>query len=187
MSRIKISKETAVPTGAAIQADTIYMVSVSADIMEVYMSDNSGTSLKRLLNQADIQALIDASTSGVSAIQVVNDIAARDALTWTGNGKVYVKDASSDPTVDAGGAEYVYDLATTSYIKASEAESLDLIVQWANISGAPTSTAAAIDAAVANSHTHANKTQLDLIGQDGDGDATYNGVKIANEYTSTAW
>jgi len=187
MSRIKISKETAVPTGASIVADTIYMVSVSADIMEIYMSDNTGTSLKRILNETDIQTLIDDSMSGISAIQVVDDIASRDSLTWTGNGKVYVKDASSDSTVDSGGAEYIYDFSTSTYIKASEAESLDLIVQWANISGAPTYSATAIDTAVSNSHTHTNKTQLDLIGQDGDGDATYNGVKIANQYTTTAW
>lgn len=187
MSRIKISKVTAVPVGGAIVADTIYMVSVGASQMEVYMSNSTGNALRRVLNETDIQALINASLNGISTLEVVVDIAARDALTPTTNIQVYVLDASADATVTAGGATYIYRLANTTWYKISEAESLDLVLQWANIQGRPSSTPAQIDTAVSNSHTHANKTQLDLIGQDGDGDITYNGTKVANQYTSTAW
>ena len=187
MSKIKISKVTAVPTGASIVEDTIYMVSVSTDIMEVYMSDSTGTTLKRILNESDIQTLINDSLSGISAIQVVSDIASRDALIWSANGKVYVVDATDDTTVNSGGAEYIYDFANSTYIKTSEAESLDLIIQWSNIQGAPTSTPVAIDLAVSNSHTHFNKTELDLLGQDVNGCLTYNGEVVANEYTSVSW
>lgn len=185
--KIKISKETAVPAIASVEPNTIYLVSVGADKVEIYISNNAGDALRRILNEADIQTLIDTAMAGISAIEVVSDIAARDALVWTGNGKVYVEDASGDSTVDAGGAEYVYKHSTQTYIKASEAESLDLIIQWASIQGGPTSTPAQIDVAVTNSHSHANKTELDLIGQDADGDITYAGTKIANQYTTTAW
>ena len=187
MARIKISKVTAVPSGGSIVADTIYMVSVSANVMEVYMSNTAGTALKRVLNEVDVQALIDASVSGISGIEVVNDIAARNALTPTTNTQVLVLNATGDATVASGAATYIYRLSTTSWIKISEAESLDVALTWASISGKPTSSSASIDTAVTNSHTHTNKTQLDLLGQDGDGDLSYNGVKVANVYTSTSW
>ena len=188
MAKIKISQVTAVPTGGAIVANTIYMVSVGAtNKMEVYMSNSAGDALKRVFNESDIQALINASVSGLGGIEVVDDIAARDALIPSSNVQVMVLDASADPTVSSGAATYVYRLSNTTWYKVSESESLDFVFNWSNLQDKPTSTVAQIDSAVTNSHTHANKTQLDLIGQDGDGDITYNGSKVANEYTSTAW
>lgn len=188
MERIKISKETAVPTGAAIEADTLYLVSTAdPSIMECYMSNNAGTALRRLINEVDVQALINASLAGVSAVEIVDDIAARDALSLSSNAMVIVEDASADPTVDSGAALYGYDVSLDSYRKLSEFESLDVVLDWNNIQNRPNSTTAQIDAAVANSHSHANQTQLDLIGQDGDGDITYNNVKVANTYTNTDW
>ncbi len=189
MAVIKISKETAVPSGASIVANTIYLVSVSADAskMEIYMANSTGTALRRIPTDSDIQTLIDASVSGIGSIQVVDDISDRNALSPTENIQVLVIDASGDPTVTSGSATYVYRLSTTSWIKTSEYESLDVTLEWANIQNKPTSTVTQIDLAVTNSHTHSNKTQLDLIGQDSDGDMTYNGSKVANEYTSTSW
>ena len=188
MSKIKISKETAVPTGGAIVANTLYFVSTAdPNIMEAYMSNSAGDALRRIINEADVQALIDASVNGVSAIEIVDDITARDALALTSNAMIIVEDASGDPTVNTGAALYGYKHSDTSFRKLSEFESLDVVLDWNNIQNGPSSSAAQIDASVTNSHTHSNKTQLDLIGQDGDGDPTYNGSKIANEYTSTAW
>lgn len=187
MSRIKISKETAVPTGGSIASSTLYAVSVGADKVEFYMSNNAGTALRRLLNETDIQALIDASVSGISAVEIVSDISARDALTLTANAMIIVEDASADSSVTSGAALYGYKHSDTSFRKLAEFESLDIVLDWNNIQNKPTSSASAIDQAVTDSHTHSNKTQLDLIGQDGDGDITYNGSKVANEYTNTAW
>lgn len=187
MSRIKIDKATAVPTGGAIVANTLYVVAVGGDKIEMYMSDLTGTSLRRMPNEVDIQALIDASVSGLSGVEVVDDISARDALTPTSNVSVYVIDASGDATVNSGGASYIYRSSDSTWFKQSEAESVDIVFNWANLLDKPTSTVAAIDAAVSNSHTHANKTELDLIAQDGDGDMTYNGSKVANEYTTVSW
>jgi len=187
MAKIKISKETAVPTGGSIAQNTIYLVSVGTDKVETYVSNSAGTALRRILNEADIQALIDASMAGISGVEIVADIVARDALTLTSNAMVIVEDASGDTTVDSGAALYGYKESDTSWRKLSEFESMDIVLNWSSIQGGPSSTPAQIDASVTNSHTHANKTQLDLIGQDGDGDATYNGAKIANEYTNTSW
>lgn len=187
MARIRISKETAVPIGGAIAADTIYVVSVGVDKVEFYMSNSAGTALRRLLNEADIQALIDASAGAASSIDIVDNIAARDALALTTNALVIVEDASGDATVTSGAALYAYKQSTDTFSKLSEFESMDVVLNWSSIQGGPSSSPAAIDSAVTNSHSHANKTQLDLIGQDGDGDPTYNGSKIANEYTNLAW
>ena len=65
---------------------------------------------------------LDLSNSAVYAA----DIAARDALTLTKNTFVMVADATADATVDTGAALYFYNLATTSYVKVAEYESMDL-------------------------------------------------------------
>lgn len=185
MNKIRISKETAIPS--TITANTIYLVSVGVDKVEVYISNLGGDALRRVITEGDVDAAIDARLNNLSSFIIVADIAERDALTWTANGKVYVEDATDDPTVDSGGAEYIYKVATQTYIKATEAESLDMIVDWFNIQNRPASTPAQIDAAVTVSHTHANKTELDQLGQDADGDLTYGGEKVANTYINVAW
>lgn len=75
--------------------------------------------------------------SQVKEMRVVDDIATRDAITDKfANLRVYVKDATADSTVKSGGADYLYD--GTTWIKTGEAESLDLVLSWDNVSGAPT-------------------------------------------------
>ena len=73
----------------------------------------------------------------VKECRIVADIAARDAITDKFAGlNVYVKDANADPTVDSGGAYYLYD--DTGWIKTGEAESMDAVQSWANITDKPT-------------------------------------------------
>ncbi|PJZ37397.1 hypothetical protein CH354_10070 [Leptospira levettii] len=74
-----------------------------------------------------------------TSFQIVNTIADRNALTPTVNLLIYVKNATSDPTVSSGGAFYLYELATETWIKVSEIESMDIIQSWENITGKPTS------------------------------------------------
>ena len=143
--------------------------------IEVYISNNAGTALRRLLTDTDIQGLINTSIAGISGeMPIVANIAERNALTLTKNTQVLVLNATGDSTVASGAATYLYRASTTSWIKLSEAESMDLVLQWANIQGKPTSSPTAIDTAVANSHTHSNKTQLDKIGENADGLLIYN-------------
>ena len=183
-------KLTAVPS-LPCEANAVFFVSPtgSPNYIEIYVSNSAGTALKRLLTENDIQALIDASISGLTGeMPIVADIAARNALSPTSNTQVLVLDATGDPTVTSGAATYLYRVSTASWIKLSEAESFDLVLQWANIQGKPTSSPTAIDTAVSNSHTHTNKTQLDKIGENANGFLTYNNAlpKIGWEGT-IAW
>ncbi|MBF1072008.1 MAG: hypothetical protein HXL40_02890, partial [Solobacterium sp.] len=97
---------------------------------------------------------------------------------------VMVTDASEDPTVESGWAIYrrltnatdLTDLA--SWQKIAEKESLDVVVSWENLKDKPTSTVSAIDAAVTNSHTHANKAVLDKLSEQ-DGVLCYDGLPVA--------
>lgn len=74
----------------------------------------------------------------VKEIRFVADIAARNAMTGLFAGlSVYVTDATADSTVASGGAFYLYN--GTAWIKTAESESMDLVLQWANIQGRPES------------------------------------------------
>jgi hypothetical protein len=70
-------------------------------------------------------------------IKVVADIAARDALTPFEGLKAFVTDASADPTVNSGGAEYVWN--GSAWIKTYEAESLDVSIDLKNTPDVKTS------------------------------------------------
>ena len=97
---------------------------------------------------------------------------------------VMVVDASADSTVTSGWAIYrrlvgSSDLTQlSSWQKIAEAESIDVTVTWDSISGKPNNTAAEIEQAVTDDHTHANKEVLDLITYDTAG-LKYNGNLIA--------
>lgn len=188
MSTFKIFRETALP--GTLQPYSIYLIAPASDptLVEVVVTNNDGTASRRVINKADIQAMIDASmaSAGANDLVIVADIAARDALAPDGNLYAFVTDATGDATVASGGATYLYNHATTTWLKVSEAESMDVVLQWANIQGGPSSSPANIDDAVTKRHSHANKTQLDQIGEAA-GEMTYNGVQVKTEWGSTAW
>ena len=69
----------------------------------------------------------------------------------------------------------------------SEFESQDISLTWAALTGGPTSTPAAIDQAVTDSHTHGNKTELDKIGQLANGNLEYDGSYVKTAFETTAW
>lgn len=191
MTTFKAFRETALP--GTLQPYAIYFVAPASkpNYVEIYVSDATGSSAKRVLTDTDIQALINASISGLGGeMPIVADIAARNALTssLTKNTQVLVLDATGDTTVTTGAATYVYRVSTTSWTKISESESIDLNLEWANIQGRPNSSVSAIDAAVNNSHNHPNnKTQLDKIGENANGLLTYNGVLPTIAWDNLAW
>lgn len=188
MADLKIYKETALP--APTEANALYLVAPGGDAsaLEVYATDSTGTVARRVPTKSDINSMIDAKLSGAGGgLVVVDDIAARDALgTPDGGTMVLVLDASDDATVDSGAATYVY-VTGTGWVKISEAESLDLILDWDDIQNGPSSTAANIDQAVNWRHQHSNKTQLDKIGEDGNGNLTYGGARPTVAWASTGW
>jgi len=179
MSTIKIYKETVVPS--TLEANAIYLVGPANDpsALEIYVTNNAGSATRKTPGVAEIQALIDASVAGISGTEIVENIAARDALNLTANTMVLVEDASDDPTVNSGAALYTFKLDSSSFTKISEYESLDVSLTWGSIIGGPSSSPANIDTAVNNSHTHANASELDKFGEDADGDPTYDGTNFA--------
>ncbi|HSA05698.1 MAG TPA: hypothetical protein P5556_00805 [Candidatus Gastranaerophilales bacterium] len=67
--------------------------------------------------------------------QVVVDIAARNALSAFSGMHALVLNAEADPSVEAGGAEYVYD--GTAWQKISELNDLDMVIYWEDIQNKP--------------------------------------------------
>lgn len=188
MPIIKIHKTTTLP--GTLEGHAVYLVAPPAkpNYVEMYVTSADGSAARRIINSDDIQAMIDAAVAGVTGgLQIVADIAARDALTPTNGQHVLVLDASADATVNSGAASYVWRSATTEWIKLTEYESLDLQLTWANLAGKPTSTPAAIDAAVANTHTHANMTHLNKVGEDGSGNFTYDGQYPRARLETAGW
>lgn len=176
---------------ASLEAYSVYYVAPAGttDYVEIYVSSADGLSARRVINEADVRTLISEEMSGLAEIHVYDTITARDEAGVTESQFAFVVDASEDETVSAGGASYVYNKTAATWVKTSESESMDLIFNWDKIVGKPTSTASAIDDAVVKAHTHINKTSLDKIGQDVDGNLTYDGKTIAGstQWTTTNW
>lgn len=184
MIKLTISKETALPS--PLQANTIYLVAPpeNPDYVEVYVTDKTGSKARRHINEADVKALIATSLSAVGQMTVVDNIAARDRISEP-KGEVYVIDASADSTVQSGGARYLYH--DGGWIKTAEAESMDLALNWSALQGKPSSTPQQIDQAVGKMHEHANQTQLDKIGEDGEGNLQYGGKPVATAWANVGW
>lgn len=182
----QVRKTTVVPSVPTTGHTVFYVAPLkNPAYVEIYVSNAAGDALKRVINQDDVQAMINAALNNASKYQVVADIAARNALTEK-TSLVYVKNATGDSTVKSGGATYIYDSATSAWVKTSETESMDLVFSWANLQDKPTSSVASIDAAVLNSHPHANKTQLDGISEL-NGLLSYKGKYVATTINDDAW
>lgn len=183
---MNIYKLTAVP--ASFEANCLYLIAPTGNPtdLEIYFGKSDGTGARHSLTRTEAQAMIDAAASGGSDFAIVADIAARNALSPTTNMSVYVKDATADTNVGTGGAFYIYELASTTWILTAEQESLNVSQNWSDIVGKPASTPAQIDAAVSNTHTHSNLTELGKIGQAANGAITYNGKELV-QLNQTDW
>lgn len=175
MAAIKIFKVTTLP--ATLEGHAMYLVAPSSkpNHLEVFVTSADASAVKRIVNIDDIQSMINSSISASNAFEIVNDIAARDALTLTGNKFVLVLNATGDPTVNSGAATYAWRASTSTWVKISEYESMDVVVNWPNIQGRPTSFVADIDSAVAQRHSHSNFIELNKISENLSGDFQYLG------------
>jgi hypothetical protein len=178
MATIQFFRETSLPS--TLVADAIYFIAPAgspAGYMEIYVVNSVGTASRHTPLKSEIDSWI------ASAVGSRNALLPLTTAKW-----VYVIDATADSTVTVGGATYLYNPAGAgSWVKSSEAESMDVILSWANITGKPTSAVADIDDAVAKRHTHTNITQLNKIGEDAGGNMTYNGSLVSTGWTSTNW
>lgn len=185
MAILKIRKVSALP--GTYEASTLYMVkSAEAGLFDMYLSTDDGSAVRHMLTKPEVQVLINNALAGFNAVQVVADIAARDALAPTVNTQVIVLDATTDVTVISGGATYIFDVATSIWHKISETESLDVVLQWSNIIGRPSSTVAELDDAVAKRHIHSNKSIIDDISDVG-GQLAYAGQPVRAFLEEESW
>lgn len=174
---VKFFKVTVLP--GSLQANAWYLVE-NGNYAETYVTNNSGVP-KMIGNSTMINNLIATQLAALSQTYIVANIAARNALTatLTSNAVIQVVDATGDPSVLSGGATYLWDDANSVSIKVSEFESMDVVVNWSTIVGKPSSTPGAIDAAVANSHTHSNMAVLNGL-TDVAGRLFYGGDDVKN-------
>lgn len=188
MAQVKFYKVTTLP--GSLEANAFYYVE-NGNYAESYLTNNAGEA-RAVGNTAMINALIDAAlanwSGAASTVSIVPDIAARDALiaTLEANAMILVVDATGDPTVTAGSALYAYAFDTETTYKIAEYESMDVVLQWSDLQGGPTSTPAQIDNAVSMAHSHANKATLDKLGEDAEG-LLFNGVGVGSRWATTNW
>jgi len=191
MADLKVYKVSALPQTYVASAIYLVPVSGSPTLLDMYVASSDGLTVRNIVSQTEISNMIVNALSGSgfgnSSSFVVADITARDALAPTDVTIAIVLDATDDATVTAGAATYVYNPDTDTWIKISEAESMDVVLNWANIQNGPSSTAAQIDAAVADSHTHSNKAVLDKFGENLDGAPTYNGADLSMALAAEEW
>lgn len=175
MSAIKIFKVTTLPV--TLEGHAMYLVAPVAkpNHVEVYVTSADASVVKRIVNIDDIQSMINSSISASNAFEIVADIAARNALSLSGNKFVLVLDATGDVTVTSGAATYAWRSATSTWVKISEYESLDVVLNWSAIQNKPSSSVADIDSAVAQRHAHTNFTELNKISENVSGDFQYAG------------
>lgn len=186
MSTLRIERVTALP--GVVTASTLYIVrSAEAGLAEIFITSSDGLDTRHIINKAEINQLITDAIAGFNTVIIAATIAARDALTLTTNQLVLVTDASADATVTVGAAMYVWDAASPGYTKVTEYESLDLVLNWANLQDKPTSLVAEIDDAVTKRHAHANLAVLDGVGEDGNSELTYGGVNPQAGLAVTDW
>ena len=140
----------------------------SADQVKTTDGSNVETKLKTL----------ESAVSGKVPCHIVEDIPARDGLESPKQGDLcWVKDASADESVNSGAAQYIYD--GSAWVKIAEAESMDLVVNWADIQGKE-----AVETAMSKAHDHANAEILNGISASGDtmtvnGKTYYSGRMVA--------
>jgi hypothetical protein len=197
-------------TGGAGSARHVSTQALVEAIIGIQKGANSGLASLDSGGKVPISQL----PSGIGIdFEVVADIGDRDALSPTKNILCLVLDATGDGTVSSGSALYAYEFAAATWHKVSEYESLDLsglmtsfgikvgagatetISQGetitfaagsANITIVRSGNTLTFDVSGGAAHSHTNLTQLNKIGEDGDGDITYNANAVM-KWTSTAW
>lgn len=126
---------------------------------------------------------LERSLAGNTSTRVAETIAERDALTGIIPGdRCVVLDATDDPTVERGGAEYIWmparGDAAPCWRKLTEEESQDVVILWANIRDRPAQPVDKLDAAALLAHSHDNTCVLDSLGKDESGRLTLDGAPV---------
>jgi len=187
MSNFLATKVLALP--ATLAPNTVYFVADAddADLIKVYVSTNDGLQARRVPTMTDIVASINDIVTSANSVEVTGLYADLSGVDFNVNGPtkmVLVLDATGDTSVSSGAATYVNH--SGNWIKIAEHESQDLVLQWSAIQGRPTSSATAIDDAVAASHSHSNASVLELL-TDNAGVLMYDGTPVATQFGAAEW
>lgn len=126
---------------------------------------------------------LERSLAANTSTRVVETLADRDALGGLIPGdRCVVLDATDDPTVERGGAEYIWmpakGDAAPYWRKLTEEESQDVVILWANIRDKPSQPVDKLDAAALLAHSHANMAVLDRLDRDALGRLTLDGKPV---------
>lgn len=180
---------TAVPS--TWPANAVCFVRVNG-VAETYVVDGDGNPYPATNTQA-IATTVNTLLSDFNLVQVVDNIAARDAYVasaTTQNQLFLVLDATADNRVGSGAAFYAYQEAQGGnpgvFHFISDFESQNLVLNWSSIQGKPNATVSQIDDAVDNAHTHSNMAVLDGL-SDVNGQLQYNGAVLGATFTTTDW
>ncbi len=142
---MKIRKVLTLP--GVLETDTVYVVkstdpTSTLDYQIMHMTNNAGTisysGITFGMIDSHIDNKINAYSSAASSTKIYATYAAMLAATAPlYNEFAHVIDATGDVTVVAGGATYLYNFNTATYVKVSEFESMDVIIDWVNVVNKP--------------------------------------------------
>lgn len=173
-------------------ANTMYIVrqpgSTRASVTFTGANINDVGSLLTITEVEDLveRAVTDAVKANKSVF-IVADIAAMHALEPTIPVIAYVRDTSDDPTAQTASGSYVFSPESGLWLPMNTGGSVGPVtVAWGNIIGRPSSSAASIDQAVQEMHTHTNRAVLDKFGESG-GKATFSGEPISQMTFANDW
>lgn len=184
----KVRKVNLLPA-LPVEPNTMFLVkSATSGFMDFYLSNSDGTSYLHTITRDEVMNAISNQLAAAQNSFVVADITARNALAPTIVTMAYVIDASADPMVTSGAAQYIYNPNTTQWYLVAEYESqIGPNITWASITDKPTSSVASIDQAVTNSHTHANKASLDRLGINISNHPTVDGNPVLPWMSAVEW
>lgn len=204
MATMSILKTNTPPTGVLDPHSLYFVADGTATGMSLYLADQAGTATRHTITQAEVDTKISEALGGTNYMYLTADMDTRDTLggTLTKNSLVLVQSpqtgTNADATVTAGAAMYFFDSEAapgSEWTKVYEAESLDVVLDYANIQNTPTlptSTPAAIDTAVQTlTSLLATLTNLTSATEDANGNLIYNGQTLDNSnsviLTTTNW
>ena len=182
---LNIAKVSALPQALASQ--TMYLVDGGDSNLEIHVTSNDGSKTLHVPTRTEIDSLIGTAIAGFQSIRVVPDYLSMTGLIAESRSMVVmVLDATGDTTVTTGGAAYILEATGTAEAPGAniykiyefEALSENFRLDWENIIGRPTSSAADVDDAVAKRHSHANINDLNRIGHNADNMLTIDGKTI---------
>ena len=209
--QMQINKVTTVPALASVNDNSLYFSvdSENVDLMNLSLVSSDSALMRSLISETSVTTDITTAlgqdqhmyiAADMDALETLNDsltVAAGNAspanhLVW-----VIAPQVGLDPdsSVITGSATYLWDTNGQAYTKVFEAESMDLVFDWADVINTPvmpTSTAAEIDQMVTNINLlQTNVANLFTASESAGGDIIYNGSTLSNAGNvilgSTAW